>query len=171
MSERTGVITFKGNGMTLLGDEVKVAADAPNVTLKGAGLKDVELSSFKGKPAIVISVPSLDTPVCDTEARRFAEEVGKLADKAALVIVSMDLPMAQARWCGAAGIENAVCLSDYKDHSFGTAYGVRIKELGLLARAVWVVDKNGDVQYTQIVGEVTKEPNYDAALDALKKLV
>jgi thiol peroxidase len=171
MSERTGVVTFKGNGITLLGDEVKVGSDAPDVTLKGAGLKDVPLSSFKGKPTVLISVPSLDTPVCDTETRRFAEEIGKLGDKATLAVVSMDLPMAQARWCGAAGIENAVCLSDFKDHSFGTAYGVRIKELGLLARAVWVVDGDGNVQYAETVGEIAQEPDYDAALAAVNKLI
>jgi len=171
MSERTGVITFKGNGFTLIGDEVTVGQDAPNCTLKGDGLADVELSSFTGSVVILSVVPSLDTPVCDIQTKRLSQEVASLGEKVKFVTVSLDLPFAQARWCGASDASNVVVLSDYKDRQFGEAWGLLIKELGLLTRAVYVVDGQGTVQYSQVVPEVTDEPDYDAALDAAKKLL
>ena len=170
MDERTGLITFQGNPLTLLGSEVKVGDDAPDVELLDNELNPVKLSSLKGKVAVLVAVPSLDTPVCDVETRRFNEEAASLGDDVAVVAVSMDLPFAQARWCGAAGIENVQTLSDHRDAAFGTAYGVLIKELRLLARAVFVVDRDGDVRYVQLVNEVTDEPDYEAALAAVRKL-
>lgn len=171
MSDRTGVITFKGNGMTLVGDEVAVGQDAPNCTLTGAGMADVELSSFKGSVVILSVVPSLDTPVCDIQTKRLNQDVASLGDGVKLVTVSLDLPFAQARWCGASDASHVVVLSDYKARQFGEAWGLLIKELGLLTRAVYVVDGQGTVQYAQVVAEVTTEPDYDAALEAAKKLL
>lgn len=170
MSERIGVITFQGGPLTLVGNEVQVGDDAPDVELLDTGLTPVKLSTLKGKVAVLVSVPSLDTPVCDTEARRFNEEAAKLGGGVAVRVISMDLPFAQGRWCGAAGIEHVETLSDHRDAAFGQAYGVLIAELRLLARAVFVVDQNGDVAYTQLVREVTDEPDYDEVLAAVRKL-
>ncbi len=171
MGERTGVITFKGGGLTLVGDEVAVGQDAPNATRTGEGLADVELSSFKGQAVILSVVPSLDTPVCDIQTKRFNEEVGSVGDAVKLVTVSLDLPFAQARWCGASDASNVVTLSDYKHRQFGERWGLLIKELGLLTRAVYVVDQNGTVQHAEVVSEVTTEPDYAAALTAAKALL
>ena len=171
MSERGGIITFHGNPLTLLGNEVKAGDDAPDVELLDNELNSVKLSSLKGKVAVLVSVPSLDTPVCDVEARRFNAEAAKLGDDVAVAVISMDLPFAQARWCGAAGIDAVHTLSDHRDASFGAAYGVMIKELRLLARAVFVVDAEGDVRYVQLVNEITDEPDYAAVLDAVKALL
>lgn len=168
MSERTGIITIHGNPLTLLGPEVAAGDDAPDVELLDNELNPVKLSSLKGKVAVLVSVPSLDTAVCDLEARRFNEEAAGLGDGVAVRVISMDLPFAQARWCGAAGVENVQTLSDHRAAAFGLAYGVLIKELRLLARAVFVVDRDGDVQYVQIVPEVTDEPDYEAALKAAR---
>lgn len=171
MTERPGAITFKGNPMTLVGNTVAVGKPAPSFTAVGNDMKPVDLASYKGKVVILSSVPSLDTPVCDTETRRFNEEAGKLGDGVAVLTISLDLPMAQKRWCGAAGVENVKTVSDYKDRSFGQAFGLYIKELGLLARAVYVIDKDGVIQYEQLVTEVTQEPDYDAVIQAAKKLI
>lgn len=171
MAERPGAITFKGNPMTLVGNTATVGKPAPAFTAVGNDMKPVDLASHKGKVVILSSVPSLDTPVCDTETRRFNEEAGKLGDGVAVLTISLDLPMAQKRWCGAAGIENVTTISDYKDRSFSQAFGLYIKELGLLARAVYVIDKDGVVQYEQLVAEVTQEPDYDAVIQAAKKLM
>ena len=170
MDERTGLITFQGNPLTLLGSEVKVGDDAPDVELLDNELNPVKLSSLKGKVAVLVAVPSLDTSVCDLETRRFNEEAANLGDDVAVVAISMDLPFAQARWCGAAGIGNVQTLSDHRDAAFGTAYGVLIKELRLLARAVFVVDRDGDVRYVQLVKEVTHEPDYEDVLHAVREL-
>ncbi len=171
MSERSGAITFKGNPMTLVGDEVNVGVTAPDFTAVGNDMKPVSLSDYKGKVVVLVSVPSLDTPVCDIETKRFNEEAGKLGDKVALLTVSLDLPFAQKRWCGAADAKNVVTVSDYKDRQFGQSWGLYIKELGLLARAVYVIDTQGVIKYAELVSEVTTEPNYDAAISAAKVLV
>ncbi len=170
MDERSGKITMKGNPLTLVGQELKIGDTAPDVVLADNDLSPVSLSSYGGKVCIVSSVPSLDTPVCDMETRRFNEEAGALGDDVAIVTVSMDLPFAQKRWCGAAGVDKVITLSDYGDMSFGKAYGVLIKELKLLARAVFVLDRQGVVQYIQLVNEVTDEPAYQEILDAVAKL-
>jgi len=171
MTERAGAVTMRGNPLTLLGKEVKVGAQAPDATVLNNDLAPVDLSSFRGKVCIVCSVPSLDTPVCDVETRRFNEEAEKLGADVAVLVISMDLPFAQKRWCGAAGISAVQTLSDHRDASFGTAYGVLIKELRLLARTVFVIDKAGTVQYVEVVKEIAEEPDYAAALAAAGKLV
>jgi thiol peroxidase len=169
MTERKGVITMKGKPLTLTGKEVKVGDKAPDAEVVANDLSEVKLSSYRGKVCIITSVPSLDTSVCDIETRRFNEEAGKL-DGVVVLTISMDLPFAQKRWCGAAGVKNVVTLSDYRYASFGTEFGVLIKELRLLARTVFVVDKAGIVRYKQIVPELATEPDYDAALKAAKGL-
>lgn len=171
MKERVGVITRRGNPLTLMGDELRVGDAAPEFVVLDNDLSPVTLSSCRGKVCIISSVPSLDTPVCDTETRRFNEEAGKLGDEVVILTVSMDLPFAQKRWCGLAGVDKVTTLSDHRDAAFGKAYGVLIKELRLLARAVFVVDREGRIQYIQLVKELTEEPDYEAVLDAVKKLV
>lgn len=169
MSDRTGMVTLKGNPLTLTGNEVKVGDKAPEFEVVANDLSAVKLSDFSGKVLVLASVPSLDTPVCDAEVRKFNEKAGELGDDVEILTISMDLPFAQKRWCGAAGIDQVKTLSDHRDASFGEAYGMLIKELRLLARAVFVVDKAGTIQYHELVNEVGEEPNYDDALAAVKK--
>lgn len=171
MNERTGIVTMKGNPLTLVGNEVNVGDAAPEFEVVSNDLSTVGFSSFRGKVCIISSVPSLDTPVCDTETRRFNDEAARLSPDVVLLTVSMDLPFAQKRWCGAAGVTRVQTLSDHRDASFGTSYGVLVKELRLLARAVFVVDRNGIIQYVQLVKEITQEPDYDAVVTAVSKLV
>lgn len=170
MKERPGIVTLKGNPFTLVGPELKVGDMAPDVTVVANDLSPVSLGSFKGKVCVISSVPSLDTPVCDTSTRRFNEEATGLGPDVVVLTISMDLPFAQSRWCGAAGVKNVQTLSDYKDASFGLNYGLLIKELRLLARAVLVMDKEGKIQYVELVKEIAQEPDYEAALVAIKKL-
>ena len=171
MAERPGAVTFQGNPLTLQGNEVKAGDKAPEFVALDTSLNPVSLSKYQGKVVIITTVPSLDTPVCDLETRRFNEESAKLGDGVVVLTVSMDLPFAQSRWCGAAGVTHVTTLSDHKDASFGLAYGVLIKELRLLARAVFVVDRKGVVRYAELVKEVTHEPDYDSALKAVKDCV
>jgi thiol peroxidase len=171
MQERAGIVTMKGKSLTLLGSEVKAGVRAPDFEVVANDLTAVKFSSFAGKVCIISSVPSLDTSVCDTMTRRFNVEAGKLGKDVAVLTISMDLPFAQKRWCGAAGVENLQTLSDYRDASFGRGYGVLIKELRLLARAVFVVDKEGIVRHKQLVAELTNEPDYQAILKAVKELL
>ena len=171
MRERTGLVTMGGNPVTLVGNEVKVGQQAPDVELVADDLSAVKLSSFGGKVRIITSVPSLDTPICDIETRRFNEEAGKLGNGLVVLTVSMDLPFAQKRWCGAAGVKNVRTLSDYRDALFGRSYGVLIKDLRLLARAVFVVDRDGVIRYQELVREIGSEPNYEAALKAARELL
>jgi thiol peroxidase len=171
MQERTGIVTMKGKPLTLLGSEVKAGDRAPDFEVVANDLTTVRFSSFAGRVCIISSVPSLDTSVCDTMTRRFNEQAGSLGSDVAVLTISMDLPFAQKRWCGAAGVENLQTLSDYRDASFGEAYGVLIKELRLLARAVFVVDKKGIVRHKQLVAELTNEPDYEAVLRAVKELL
>jgi len=171
MQAREIVVTMKGSPLTLVGNEVEVGDSAPDFEVVANDLSPVKFSSFRGKVCIISSVPSLDTAVCDTMTRRFNEEAGNLGDDVVVLTVSMDLPFAQERWCGAAGVKNVQTLSDHRDASFGNAFGVLIKELRLLARAVFVVDKEGVVRHIQIVDELTNEPDYEAVLKAAKELV
>jgi len=166
--ERKNATTLKGNPFTLLGSEIKVGQKAPDFSALAGDLSPVTLASSKGKTRLIISVPSLDTPVCDAETRRFNEEAAKLSGVETLVI-SVDLPFAQGRFCQTAGIKNVKTLSDHRDVSFGKAYGTLIKELRLLSRAVFIVDASDTVQYVEYVKEVGSHPNYDAALSALKQ--
>ena len=170
MSERVGVITMKGNPLTLVGNEVNVGQKAPDFVAIDNNLSPVKFSSYAGKVCILSSVPSLDTPVCATETRKFNEEANRLGSDVVILTLSMDLPFAQKRWCGAEGITKVQTLSDHRDASFGASYGVLIKDLRLLARAVFLVDSKGVVQYLQLVKEVTQEPNYQELWDALKKM-
>jgi thiol peroxidase len=171
MPERTGLVTMKGNPVTLIGKATQVGQKAADVELVANNLSTVKLSSFAGKVRIITSVPSLDTSVCDLETRRFNTEAGGLGDDVVVLAVSMDLPFAQARWCGAVGVKNVQTLSDHREAAFGTAYGVLIKDLRLLARAVFVLDKNGVIRYQELVKEVATEPNYEAALKAARELL
>ena len=171
MEERVGVITMRGKPLTLVGQELKEGDSAPDFEVLDNGLSPVKLASFKGKVCVISSVPSLDTPVCDMETRRFNQEAGKLSADVQILTISMDLPFAQKRWCGAAGVDKVVTLSDHRNASYGTTYGVLIKDLRLLARAVFVLDREGIIQYIQIVKETTEEPDYEAVLGAVNKLV
>lgn len=166
MIERSGIITFQGNGLTLVGTPLEVGNPAPDFSVLTTELAPKTLADYKGKVVLLVTVPSLDTPVCDVEARRFNQEAANLHDDVKVITVSTDLPFAQARWCGAAGIDAVEVLSDHKDLSLGHAYGVAIKELRLLARSVFVIDRNQKIVYSQIVPEVTNEPDYDAAIKA-----
>jgi thiol peroxidase len=170
VTERNGVITLKGNPVTLEGEGVQVGQKAPAFTVLANDMSPKTLADFAGRTVVLSVVPSLDTPVCDVQTRRFNEEAGKLGDKVAVLTISMDLPMAQKRWCGANNATNVVTLSDYKDRSFAQAFGLRIKQNGLLARALYVIDKDGVIQYEQIVPEIAQEPDYDAVLAAVTKL-
>jgi thioredoxin-dependent peroxiredoxin len=170
MNERTGVITFGGNALTLVGQTPAVGDVAPDATLLDNDLELVSIASRRGKILILSVVPSLDTGVCDTQTRRFNQAASLLDDDVRVLTISMDLPFAQARWCGAAGIDRVETLSDHRDAQFGENYGLLIKELRLLARAVLVIDRDGTVQYVQIVPEMTDEPDYDAALAAAEAL-
>lgn len=161
-------VTFKGNPVTLVGKEVKVGDQAPDFKVIANDLSEVTLSDSKGHVRIISVVPSIDTGVCDAQTRRFNEEAAKL-ENVKILTISMDLPFAQKRWCGANGIENVQLLSDHRDASFGQAYGVLIKELRLLTRAVFVVDSSDKVTYVEYVGEATNHPNYEAAIEAAKK--
>ena len=171
MEEHTGIVTMKGNHITLIGKEVKAGDSAPDFEVLDNDLSPVTLSSFLGKVCVISSVPSLDTPVCDMETRRFNQEAGKLSADVQILTISMDLPFAQKRWCGAAGVDKVVTLSDHRNASFGTAYGVLIKELRLLARSVFVVDREGIIRYIQMVKEITEEPDYEDIMDAVNNLV
>ena len=168
MEKRTGIITFVGNPMTLVGKEVKVGDKAPDFTLLDNGLAVKTLKDYEGKVKIFSVVPSLDTGVCDAQTSWFIQNATALSDDVVVLTVSMDLPFAQKRWCGAAGVENVVTLSDHKDASFGTNYGFLIEELRLLTRGIVVVDKNDKVTYVEYVPEVTNAVNFDAAVEAAK---
>jgi thiol peroxidase len=171
MEERTGIITMRGNPLTLVGKEVKVGDSAPDFEVLDNDLSPVKLSSFRGKVCVISSVPSLDTPVCDMETRRFNQEAAKLSADIQILTISMDLPFAQKRWCGAAGVDKILTLSDHRNASFGMAYGVLIKQLRLLARSVFVVDREDIIKYVQMVNEISQEPDYDAILNAMNNLV
>ena len=163
-------ITFKNNPVTLLGNEVKVADKAPEFTVLANDLSPVTLQTDAGKVRLFSVVPSLDTGVCDAQTRKFNEAAAELGDDVVIYTVSVDLPFAQKRWCGDAGIEAVKTVSDHRDLSFGQAYGVAIEELRLLARAVFVVDKDDKVTYVEYVSEATDHPNYEGAIDAVKAL-
>jgi thioredoxin-dependent peroxiredoxin len=171
MKERKGIVTMHGMPITLLGDEVKVGDPAPDVTLVDNNMGAFKISSLMGKVAVLSAVPSLDTPVCNLETIRFNEEATKLSEDVEIITVSMDLPFAQKRWCAAEGVTRVKTYSDHRDAEFGAKYGVLIKELRLLARAVFVVDRKGIVRYVEMLDDIGKEPRYDDVVAAVKKLV
>jgi thiol peroxidase len=170
LSERTDVITFKGNPMTLVGPALRAGDAAPQFTLSSAELKPFTLQDAianGSREALLIVVPSLDTPTCSVETSTFHKRLAEVPPDAAAFVVSLDLPFAQGRWADANGATELTYVSDYRDHSFGLAYGLLIKELGLLARAVIVIGKDAKLKYVEIVREVAEEPNYDGAFAAL----
>ena len=171
MAERAGIVTVGGKPVTLVGQEVIKGERAPDFTAIGNDMEEVRFSSYRGKICVVCSVGSLDTATCDVETRRFNTEAGTLGDDVVILTVSMDLPFAQKRWCGAAGIDKVITLSDHRDAEFGNAYGVLTKESRLLARAIFVVDREGIVQYVQLVKELADEPDYNAVITAVKTII
>lgn len=170
MEDTTASVTFEGNPLTLIGTQPKVGEPAPDFEVLANDLSPVKLSDLRGKVCVICAVPSLDTPVCDTEVRKFNERAVSLGNDVAVLAISTDLPFAQQRWCGAAGIKNVQALSDHRDVEFGKRYGILIEGLRLLARAVFVVDKEGLIRYIEIVNEITNEPDYEAALKAVRGL-
>lgn len=162
---------LKGNPITLVGPTLATGDTAPDFTLNKNLLETASLKDFAGKIKLISVVPSIDTGVCDAQTRRFNEEASKLGDNVVVITVSADLPFAQARWCGAAGVDRVVMLSDYKDNSFGKAYGVFIKELHLDMRSIFVVDSSDKISYVEVLEEMTEHPNYDAAVAAVKALL
>tara|TARA_B100000676_G_scaffold83170_1_gene83270 strand:+ start:1304 stop:1861 length:558 start_codon:yes stop_codon:yes gene_type:complete len=170
---RSAAVTFKGTPLTLAGEAVAVGAPGPDFSLTyfEDGFQSLTNECLKGKPAIISVVPSLDTGVCQIQTKKFSEELSALGDQVNAVTVSVDLPFAQGRFCGDEGISNMQTASDYMDGNFGASWGMMIEELQLLARGVFVVDSEGVVTYAETVSEVTDEPNYEAAMSALKALV
>ena len=166
--EEKKTVTMKGNPLTLAGNPVKVGDKAPDFEVLANDLSPVRLSSFLSKVCLISSVPSLDTSVCDIQTKKFNEQAVTLGEDVVVLTISMDLPFAQKRWCGAAGVENVQTLSDHRKAEFGKAFGVLIEQLRLLARAVFIVDAKGTIRYIQIVDELTNEPNYEEAIEALK---
>ena len=171
MEKRTGVVTFAGNPIGLLGKEVKVGDKAPAFTLLDNGLGEKTLADYAGKVKVISVVPSLDTGVCDAQTRWFNQNVSKLGENVVVLTVSVDLPFAQKRWCGAAGIDQVETLSDHRDLSFGENYGFILEGLRLLSRGIVVIDKDDVVRYVEYVPEVTSAVNFDAAEAATKALV
>ena len=166
MEERTGVFAAGENQLTLLGSEISVGQQAPNFTVSGAGLRRVTLDDYAGKVKIIASVPSLDTGVCSDETKQFSDYAKSMSDDIVVLTISMDLPFAQARWCGANDVDNVVTASDFKSREFGDSFGVHVKENGLLARAVFVLDKDNVVRHVEYVPQIAQLPNFDAALAA-----
>jgi len=169
--ERNGIITMKGKPLTLLGPDIRVGDKAPDFSALDKSMGRVKLADFAGKAKIISVTPSLDTPVCDLQLRRFNHEAAELPEDVAVLNISMDLPFAIERFCVAAGIEKAKALSDHRDASFGLAYGVLIKELRLLARSIFIIDRDNIVRYTEIVAEQSEHPDYDKALAALRSVI
>lgn len=167
--ERVGVVTLKGSPVTLVGPKLAVGTEAPPFTALDAGFKKVALSGFAGRPVLISAVPSLDTGICSLQTVRFNEALAKLPKKVALLTISRDLPFAQKRFCSAKGIDKTVVLSDAALQEFGVAYGVLMKETGLLARSVFVLDSGGRITYIEIVPEVATHPDYAAALAAIRR--
>ena len=171
MQERTGITSFMGKPVTLLGPELKVGDKAPDFRVVDNSLSIKTIADFKGKTKIICAVPSIDTPACNAEARRLDLEAKSLPDGIAILLISMDLPFAQSRYAAEVGLDRVALLSDHRDHSFGLAYGVLIKDMMLLSRSIFVVDGDDTVQYIQHVAEITDEPDYVSVLGVARGLV
>jgi thiol peroxidase len=169
--ERKGIVTVRGNPVTLIGSEVKIGDKTPDFTVLDGDLKEVRIGDFAGKIKVISVSASLDTPVCDMQARRFNQETTQLPDDVVILNITMDLPFAISRFCSTAGIDKIKALSDHRDASFGNAYGVLIKELRLLARSIFIIDKDDVIRYIEIVPELTNHPDYNKAFDFLKKII
>jgi thiol peroxidase len=168
--ERIGIVTIHGNPLTLVGPELRAGDKAPDFTVLDSDLKEVRLKDFEGKIKVISVTPSLDTPVCDIQARRFNQEAANFSDDVAVLNISMDLPFAIARFCSAAGIDRVKTLSDHRDASFGSAYGILIKELRLLARSIFIIDRDNFIMLKEIVSEVTNHPDYEGVVNLIKKM-
>jgi len=164
-------VSFQGSPLTLVGNEVKVGDKAPDFVVLDSNLQEVRLKDFLGKIKLISTTPSLDTPVCDMQARRFNQLAATLRDDVVIMNISMDLPFAIGRFCSTAGIDRIRVLSDHRDASLGMAYGILIKELRLLARAVFIIDKDDVIRYIEIVPEITNHPDYDKALEVVRSLL
>ncbi|TAN39283.1 MAG: thiol peroxidase [Nitrospirae bacterium] len=169
--ERKGMIKGQGAPLTLIGPALQPGDRAPEFVVLDGDLKEVKLGDFSGKIKAISVTPSLDTPVCDLQLRRFNQEAANLPEDVIVLNISMDLPFAISRFCTQAGIDKVKALSDHRDASFGTSYGVLIKELRLLARSIFVIDKSGIIQYIEIVPEITDHPDYEKALGVLRGLI
>lgn len=169
--ERSSAATFKGNPITLVGPELKVGEQAPDFRLNKNLLEEVTLEDYARKIKLISVVPSLDTGVCDAQTRRFNQEAAALGEDVVILTISADLPFAQARWCGAAGVDRVITLSDYKDNSFGKSYGVLIKEFALDQRAVFVLDRDNTIRYVQVLSEMGEHPDYEQPVAAVKELL
>ena len=170
MSKTITAVTMKGNPVTLVGKDIDIGQPAPDFTAVANDLSTFKFSSLQGKKIIISAVPSLDTPICDKETKRFNQESASLGKDVVILTISMDLPFAQKRWCAASVVKNVLIVSDHRDAAFGEAYGVLIQGARLLARAIFVVDTEGIVRYKQVVPEIAQEPNYDDVLEAVKKI-
>jgi thiol peroxidase len=171
MANNNSAITLKGNKVDIRGTTPTLGSPAPSFTLIGNNFNEVKLEDYQGKVLILSVLPSLETPVCHLETKRFNEEATKLGGEVAIVTASLDLPFAQKRWCGQEGVENLVTASDFKFHSLEKNYGVLVEQMGLLTRAVFVIDKNQNLAYVQYVSEIAEEPNYQEIIDQVKKLL
>ncbi|MBF0451222.1 MAG: thiol peroxidase [Candidatus Magnetomorum sp.] len=171
MQEQTGIVTLRGTPMTLIGAPLVEKKSPPDVQLLSNDLSPVRLSDYKGNICLISAVPSLDTPICDMQTRRFNQETLQIGGHVRVLTISVDLPFAQKRWCGASGLDHVITLSDHRETAFGIAYGVLMKEVRLLARSIFILDTSGILQYQQIVSEIGSEPDFNAALDALKQIV
>ncbi len=171
MATSNSAITFKGQPIEVTGNELKVGDSLPDFVLIGTDMADITVNSFPNKVLVISSIPSVDTPICSIQTKRFNQEVDALGDSAVVLTVSRDLPFAQKRWCGAEGVERVVCASDYKHRVFGEAFGVEMPSLGILARAIFVADPSGKITYIEYVDEIGQEPDYDAALAAAKAAI
>jgi thiol peroxidase len=169
--ERPGAVTFKGQPLTLVGPELKPGEKAPDFTIIDQSLQPASLKDYAGKVILLSVVPSLDTGICSAQTKRFNEEAAQLPEDVVILTVSMDLPFAQARFCGAENIDRVKVLSDHRDASFAQAYGTLVKELRLESRAIFVIDRDGIIRYVEYVPEIASHPNYDAALQAVKSLL
>ncbi len=160
---------MRGNPKTLVGPEIRAGQAAPRAQVLGSDLGPVTVGEAGGQVQVLLSIPSVDTPVCSIETKRFNDEAARLAGKVAVKVISVDLPFAQKRWCGAEGVENVQLFSDHRDLAFGEAYGTLIQDMRLLARAAFVIDRGGKVVYSEYVPEIAQEPNYDAILQAAER--
>ncbi len=171
MTERKNVATLKGEPITLIGEEIRAGQSAPDFKVLTADLKEAGLSEFKGKVKLISSVPSLDTPICDLQIKRFNDEAANISKDITILFISMDLPFAQKRFCDAYDIKKVKTFSDHRDADFGVKYGVLIKELRLLSRAIFIVNEENKITYVEYVKEVGSHPDYKAALDGLSAAV
>ena len=169
--DRKGIVKIRGNPVTLSGAELRIGDKAPDFIVLDRDLKETGLKDFEGKIKLVSVTPSLDTPVCDIQARRFNQEAAKFPESVVVLNISMDLPFAIARFCTTAGIDKVKAFSDHRDSSFGMAYGVLIKEVRLLARSIFILDRDNTIRYIEIVPELTAHPDYDRALNEVNKLL